>query len=257
MPRKNATPYPAQIKTYLSTTTGQTAVLSAASLLDQLEHSPRKKTASRVGDINKALARLWAEGQLIGFCDEHGSVLREKGFSAPGSAACEHPQVFGLPGTASPEGGFEGVSYEEAQLRAAHNAAVRGREVETVVSSEHPPEGDAASLSVSSAGHDGAESVATNAQRFSSREEVISHVAGWEPVEPVPDWLPEELLRDWCCRPEGLRFFNYLLQRVDPQLKKQIIQAGLSRKGPRTRLRRWLSGWRSCAAQRLRYGEAS
>ena len=89
-------------------------LVSAKTLLPMVDHPVRKQLSNRVGELNQVLHTLWADGVLISY-EKDGRPLREQEHVARGSAACDHPQIFGLPGTPSPRPDYEPTNYEDSR----------------------------------------------------------------------------------------------------------------------------------------------
>src|ERR1700679_4221478 len=111
--RTRSTPYPVQLDTRLSALGAVTATLSALSLMAEFDHPRGQSRKTSLGQISKALHRAFGEDRLISYIDDEGRVLREQERGASGSAAIEHPQIYGTPGTPSPDEGFHPCTYQE------------------------------------------------------------------------------------------------------------------------------------------------
>ena len=210
--RQGATPYPVQVKKLLAEMRQQSGagLVSAKTLLTTVHHPARKKLSSQVGDLNKVLHTLWSEGDLVSYAKD-GSVLREPDFVTEGSAACEHPQIFGLPGTSSPVPGYVSVTYAENSL-AGHS----DRSADSGSSDAELP------------------SVAMDPAAASDSEpekSITIDPFSWHANGPAPEWLPPPLVEEWVTRPGALAFLREGLDRAASDEKRQLILTGLQRKG--------------------------
>jgi metallo-beta-lactamase family protein len=233
-PRARATPYDIQLRKLVDEwrANGQVEPFSAKTLHEQLEHgSGRGRFASEIGNINKALRRLWADGDVISFRDEAGELVCEREFVAPGSKAVSHPQLFGLPGTTPPDG-TAACTYEEfvGIGAAAHDNG-------------HSDDADTDRTEVAEAEEFGDEDEGGDDHR--SERELALDAANVNPEEfakrleagisePAPDWLDDELLRFWVTLPTPLRRFRQGLDQAHDRLKKRFVMTGIGRKGSPT-----------------------
>jgi len=250
MTRKNVTPYPTQIAEHIKTLKRGAAPLSALTLSAVLEHSVRRQESSRLGEVNKALHRLWGDGTLISFVDADGNVLREKEFGRPGSAAAEHPQRFGLPGTPSPAAGYMPMTYdaysrheyrppEPVAASASGGDATTADEPETAARTEAEPTAETeptAEPKPRERTRGAAEAASAPAPApaplpFADDDEALEHFLTHEAWETVPSWMPSELVRDWCTRALVMTELRDILARGPQDLKKLLIPTGLKRKG--------------------------
>lgn len=115
-PRTRSTPYPRQLDKLLNNADDLTT-FSAASLVDRFEHPPHQKVGTNIGRIHKALRLAFSQGSVITFVDDDGHVLREATIVTHGSKAIGQPQIFGRPGTASPDPAHHPVTYAETLRR--------------------------------------------------------------------------------------------------------------------------------------------
>ena len=224
--RKRTTPYPVQVKAFVARLRGDRGAFSAKDVYAELDHPTTHDFKSSIGAINKALHQLWCDGALVAFTDQAGALLRDEEFVAPGSAAVEHPQVFAAPGSPSPRRGFSAVSY------ASHHRV-------------HSPSLDRVGPSVEAAEWDGSRPVEeaedsvgdviappdAPADETRDPDTLAATVTSLHLKEPVPDWLPDALLREWVTRPNVIDMFRGGLDKGDASERRQLILTGMGRKG--------------------------
>jgi Cft2 family RNA processing exonuclease len=221
---------------------------SALTLLDRIEVPRQHKKSPPTGEINKALHKLWADGELVAYVDESGGVLREKAFGKPGSAAQEHPQIFGLPRAASPDPDYQPMAYAEYCNRGhlpehgdeerAAPAGVADAEPADVEPAPAPPATKPRRRAASGA-KSSAKPAAPPAEPppeevalpFASDDDAERQCNNWRPDESVPEWLPDRLLAGWCSRPALVAGYREVLAGGDEAAKKLLVQTKLKRKG--------------------------
>ena len=244
MARTRTTPYSAQLDRLLSRSTGTSRTFSALTLADDFEHPRKQKPTTTLGGIHKALFRAWGEGKLVSFIDADGNVLREEEFGAPGSAAVEHPQIFGLPGAQAPQDGYAVVSYVEYSAFRPHAAdeldATDDEEDEDLDDDGEDPRDDAEPLTremvIDALGEDAAKSFSDEVLDGLCADDIPSVILAlklrtFDPQEPAPAWLPAEVLYRWVTLPQAVTHWKGGLDRGDPQTKTRLIRAGVRRKG--------------------------
>jgi Cft2 family RNA processing exonuclease len=176
-------------------------LVSAKTLLDGGALGKPRSVSGAVGNTNKSLHKLWAEGRLVAFADPAGTLLREEEHVAPGSKAVEHPQVFATPGTPAPPG-FAPVTYAAFHSPADVDVA-QAVEVETERAAELSSEARA----------------------------LFKAMLEWRPAGPAPAWLPEEILRLWVTWPSVVGELQSLLTIVEGAHRQQLVATGLPRRG--------------------------
>ena len=100
--RKSAAPYTAQLKKFISASTGDRLIFSAVTLESEFDVKPREHRRTTINRIHQALRQTWEAGEIVAFISPDGRELCEQEFGVNGSAAVSHPQVFGLPGAYTP-----------------------------------------------------------------------------------------------------------------------------------------------------------
>jgi metallo-beta-lactamase family protein len=230
-PRTNATPYDVQLKKLFAEQPPRSlpAPFSAKTLHGELEHPARGLFTSQIGNINKALRRLWAEGGVVSFVDAQGHLLCEEEHVASGSKAVAHPQIFGLPGSTPPEGA-SACTYQ------GHFGAGAG-----------PPDGsappdDEAPHASENTGTEAELHIAATAASIDD-EQLHKQIVSGKLTEPAPDWLSEEVLRFLVTLPTPLKYFRRGLDAASGTLKARLVLTGIGRKGS--------FSWDSSQAERL------
>lgn len=210
--RKRATPYVVQVRRLLTEMQEKSGfgLVSAKTLLPLVEHSQRKKLSTRVGELNQVLHSLWAEGILISY-EKDCRPLREPDHVAAGSAACDHPQIFGLPGTPSPDPEYTPTTYADS----GH--------------SEQPgPTAECDKDAIGDAG-EGQEAVAE--QEAPTEAYRPKDPLAWKARGPAPAWVPSALVEEWVTKPGVLAKLRDGLDKAQAGEKLELIQTGLRRKG--------------------------
>lgn len=227
MTRKRVTPYPAQVAQYIKSLKSGAAPFSALTLYEILEHPKRGSESSHMGDINKTLHRAWAAGDLISFVDSSRTVLREKAFGRPGSAAAEHPQVFALPRTPSLEDDYEPTTYE---MFCDHEPATP-KAPEVPLAEPATQTDDSPRRKNAPKRKQATSKKPPVALPFASDEEAQARYESWTTGGDTPSWLPQDLMREWSARPIVLAEYRAILSGNNADLKRQVIPTGLKRKG--------------------------
>jgi Cft2 family RNA processing exonuclease len=213
--RKSTTPIPVQVAAFVRDRRSREP-FSAKDVYDTIDHPANHDKKSRVGNINKALVRLWSEDALCSFLDADNHVLREAEFVEPGSAAVEHPQKFALPGSKAPHG-YRAVSYAEANAVASKSEVVKPPATESEVT-------DAAGSEL--AQHEPDQTEGRHDAASGLEERARSGL-----TEPAPDWIPDALMLDWVTRRYVVGGLRAGLDKADEQERRQLIMTGLQRKG--------------------------
>lgn len=232
MARRRTTPYPVQVKSFIQLANGerQPEVFSAKDLYEQLEHADMHAYASSVGAINKALQKEWAAGTITSFADDSGQLLRESEFVAPGSAAVEHPQIFGLLNAKTPDRRYQPIGYQEAQQR--------GRERRSPRRDQLAAAGRTSSIEIEQI-DDGLLEEAVDdlmpialalaeehfrSDPFDFYEQLIERSS-------APAWLPAEVIAHFAATPHALRILRLGLDKAAAEQKRSLVMSGLTRKG--------------------------
>jgi hypothetical protein len=253
MTRTRTTPYHAQLDRLLNDLNGDHRCFSALTLSEEFEHPRKQKPTTTLDAIHKALRRAWSEGKLIAFTDgDGGGLLREDAFGAPGSAAVEHPLIFGTPGTASPRAGYSAATYAQHSAERHDAIADDGLDLDDVKDEVGADRGDGAAAQI-----DGADGSAEPLTR-----EMVAAVIGaeaahkvpaslldsltadgldavvlrqrmmsWKPTELPPEWVPEVALRRWVSLSRVIPHWRAGLDQGSMQERARLLRLGVRRKG--------------------------
>jgi Cft2 family RNA processing exonuclease len=238
--RKNAAPYPAQLRKLLANPNG-TRTFSPATLADVFDVRPTEAKRTTINSIHQALRQAWEAGDVVAYVNADGEDLREPEFCVNGSTAVAHPQIFGLPGEPSPVEGYTPVSYQEhldaqharggAPAADPHPAGADDRDPAENPPADDEPAGDAEAVA---AGDDqDAEDAEVGAaiEKEFTVEACLEQIADYRGEEPAPDWLPDRLLVHLVTLPNVVRMLRRGLDRAQGDEKLQLIATGLRRKG--------------------------
>jgi len=225
--RKSAAPYSAQLKRLLSASDGKPAVFSATTLEGEFEIKPHQNRRTTINQIHQALRQAWEGGDIVAFIAPDGTELCEREFCVNGSAAVEHPQVFGLQGAPSPEDGYAPTTYAKfLQLNAegdGHGEVEPGGELSSVANAEEPSDdGDDKPLIRED------EVELADEQTV---EEAMAASGSFKVFGPAPAWIPDRLLEHIVSLPNAVKSWRAGLDRARGAQKLQLIRAGVRRKG--------------------------
>jgi Cft2 family RNA processing exonuclease len=234
MARGRSTPYPAQLERFLARLNGDRRTFSAAALEKEFTHPQHQKLGTTIGGIHKALMRAFADGKIISFVDDQGSVLRESEVVVPGSKAISQPQIFATEGTPSPEESYRAVTYEELThhdvVDASEEKAVASDKEEDASDGAHAPGRD--ELATDAADRDDAEDDSPPGLELSP-EEAGSLYQQYlsEMPESVPEWVPLSVLRVWATTALVVANLRRMVRSGPTNERLALIRAGLARKG--------------------------
>ncbi len=233
--RKGAAPYPAQLKRYLAKLKGP-ATFSAASLESEFEQRPREDRRGRINSIHQALRREWEAGTIVAFVGPDGSELREQALCVNGSAAVAHPQIYGIPGTDSPDPAYAPVSYDEYLTRSHERSSGNG-DGSIAAAEEASPEQAAENAAETEENttdaepEDGDTSASTEEDQAQAIADAKRKIDGYKVSEPAPSWLPDRLLAHLVSLPEAARVWRLGLDQAQNRERLALIRAGVRRKG--------------------------
>lgn len=234
--RKSAAPYPAQLRKLLVNANG-TRTFSAATLADMFDLRPNEARRTTINAIHQALRKAWEAGDVVAYVDAGGEDLREQELCVNGSAAVEHPQIFGLPGEPSPTEGYTPITYQE-HLAAQHArasdpapAAAAADDPAAEPPAADVPAGDEPSDGAAVTADDDDDAVAVPPVAEYTVEACVEQIAGYRVVDPAPEWLPDRLLVHLVTLPHVVRVLRRGLDRAVGDQKLQLIATGLRRKG--------------------------
>jgi Cft2 family RNA processing exonuclease len=238
-PRTRSTPYPRQLDKLLNNA-DDLATFSAASLVDRFEHPPHQKLGTNIGRIHKALRIAFSQDRIVTFVDDDGHVLREPEIVTHGSKAIGQPQIFGRPGTASPDPAYHPATYAETQRRgiaidedgraepaADDHAAANGvAPVSAAINGGITHEGDDhADGTHQPIGDDG------EAVLVISADEAMRCLKAFPPAQATaPEVVPERVLRTWVSLPGVCKHLLHGLDAAQGLDKFELIRAGVNRK---------------------------
>lgn len=228
--RKGATPYQAQLRKLLAKPTVDERTFSAATLAERFSLRPNEAKRTTINRIHQVLRQAWEAGDLVAYIAADGAELCEKEFCVNGSAAVEHPQIFGLPGAPAPEAGYNPISYQDHLKTKANRATSDASD-----SAACERDGDDATEDPKDEGADAVAEVdgepdATPAVDESVAE-CLEHMAGFRPEGTAPEWLPDRLLAHLVTLPKVVRVLRQGLDRAQGPERLQLIRTGLRRKG--------------------------
>lgn len=206
----------------------------------EFDHPRGQSRKTSLGQISKALHRAFGEGRLISYIDDEGRVLREQERGTSGSAAIEHPQIYGTPGTRSPDDRFHPCNYQELG---------RGRRARGLTDDEPEPDDDVAEDT-----EVGEPAILTNEHlKEALGEDVFRRVPSsmldkctaddleWlrandrlltrEPDGPVPEWVPESVRRRWVTMPAAVTYWQKGLDTGSKADRVRLTGSGVRRKG--------------------------
>lgn len=234
MARARSTPYPAQLERFLSDLNGDRRTFSALTLQKEFRHPQHQKLGTTIGGIHKALMRAFADGKIISFVDNDGSVLRESEVVVPGSKAISQPQIFATEGTPSPEDSYRSVTYEELthhEVVDTKDEVAGGSEEEVDVANETDrPSGD--DLATADGDHNNADRTTTPGLELSPEEAgALYQQYLREMPESAPEWVPASVLRVWATTPLVITRLRQMLRSGPMTERLALIRAGLARKG--------------------------
>lgn len=226
--RKGVAPYPAQLKRYLRQLQGS-ATFSAASLESDFELRPREDRRGRINTIHQALRREWEAGAIVAFVDPDGNELREREICVNGSAAVQHPQIFGVPGTESPDPRYTALGYDDYLARSHERDPAEGNGKKPEAEAEAEP----ATAEADEPAEDGPPSGNRNgdgndAEAIAQARKTIS---AHRITEPAPAWIPDRLLEHLVSLPEVVREWRRGLDQAQGAERLALIRAGVRRKG--------------------------
>jgi Cft2 family RNA processing exonuclease len=235
--RKSAAPYSAQLRKLLANANG-TRTFSAATLADLFDLRPNEERRTTINQIHQALRQAWEAGDVVAYVDADGDELREPEFCVNGSAAVQHPQIFGLPGEPSPVEGYTLIGYQ-AHLQAQHAPACdpapdpTGAPEAREDPAEDPltdgePAGDGGTLAADE--DEDADDTAAEEEEYSV-EDCLKQIEAYRVGEPAPEWLPDRLLVHLVTLPNVVKMLRRGLDRAKGDEKLQLIATGLRRKG--------------------------
>lgn len=227
MARDRSTPASAQLRRWLADREGSHETFSALTLAAEFE-APRSQTKkTKLATINKALRKAFGDAEIVAYVDERGLVLRETGFGAPGSAALEHPTIFGLPGTPPPSNGYRSATAVEVGRQADDNHSVETDQSSEAHGSELPGAVEATEASDTSTDNDGEDDRLNQSQ-------LTERLRDWCAVSPAPQWL-DPLLREYVRLPTVHQMWRDWLTKSPRQRDRiPLIRAGVRRKGDLT-----------------------
>jgi hypothetical protein len=231
--RTRSTPYPVQLDGHLSAVEGQTATMSALSLMAAFDHPRGQSRKTSLGQISKALHRAFGEERLISYMDDEGRALREQERGASGSAAIEHPQIYGTPGTPSPGERFQPCTLAElSDARRARGLADDGQDSEDApATAEHDEDAEPEFVTqpqlIEALGEDTFGRMPDSLKEqctVDDLEWVRAHdrLLTWEPDEPVPTWVPESVRRRWVTVPAAVTYWQKCLDRGNKGIKGTV-----------------------------------
>jgi len=212
--RTKATPLSARLRSFLNEHAGEQRSFSAGSLAGEFEWT-RGTLKATVGQIGKELKKAHAAGQVICFVDDRGLPLREAEHVAPGSKSNNHPVIYAMPGTPSPQGGYRPAAHDEVNRSAAaddtgdddHDA---DEAAEEPVAEERPAAPD---------------------PRTRLRE-LKTAIACWRPDGPAPACLTDEVLARLVSLPAAQVMWRQgLTSSRHPADRLTLLNAGVRRKG--------------------------
>ena len=204
-------------------------------LPDRFDIKPNEQARTTINRIHQTLRQAWEAGDIVAFIAADGTELCEKEFCVNGSAAVSHPQVFGLPGTDSPEAGYVAMSYEDflhqkaqgSGHRNGHHTPQNGHgpavpdDGEPQAGADAPVDREVAEPAAPEEEIDPAQAVA----------EAVAESKGYEVPGPAPEWLPDRLLTHIVSLPKAVACWRAGLDRAQGAEKLQLIRAGIRRKG--------------------------
>jgi Cft2 family RNA processing exonuclease len=241
--RPRNTPYHVQVDSHLTALQNENATMSALTVLPEVDHPHGQRDQRALGQIAKALHRAFGEGRLISYVNGEGGVLREEARGANGSAAVEHPQIYGTPGTPSPDDRYRPVSYEELGERRRnrscsngneehgdHGRAVEGDEDEAPQTTLTPQE--LAEL----VGEDVVGRMSESLKDTCTTADVdwikaTDRIIQWEPTASAPDWIPESVRRRWVTCPAAVEYWKRSLERAGKAERARLTASGVRRRG--------------------------
>ena len=223
MTRTKATPLSAQLRSFLNKHDGEQRIFSAGSLAGEFEWT-RGTLKATVGQIGKELKKAHAAGQIICFVDARGLPLREAEHFAPGSKSNNHPVIYAMPGTPSPQDGYRPGAHDEVNRLAAADD-----EDDKHDGDEHGgADGDGDGAGEEAAGEEQPE-----APDLRERvREIKTAIACWRPDGPAPDWLTEAVLARLVSLPAAqVTWRQDLTSSRLPADRLTLLNAGVRRKG--------------------------
>jgi Cft2 family RNA processing exonuclease len=232
MARTRSTPYPTQLKKFLTALNGDRRTFSAAALVEEFDHPHQQRLGSKIGGIHKALMHAFAAGDIISFVDDDGCVLREKEIAVPGSKAIGQPQIFATKGTPSPEDGYRQVTYEEFTHRAGAVDAdddADGDVDEIGEPDDETADGDRTGEPASRADEEPAATAALSLTPHAAGARYRAYLD--RPGPSAPEWVPLSALRVWAAAPAVIATIRRIVQDGPMIERLALIQAGVPRKG--------------------------
>jgi hypothetical protein len=206
----------------------------------EFDHPRGQSRKTSLGQISKALHRAFGEDRLISYMDDEGRVLREQERGVSGSAAIEHPQIYGTLSTPSPDEGFHPCTYQElGDARHARGLAADESDAdETDDTAEGGEDEQAEFLTheqiIEAVGKEAFDMVILKDQTTVDDLEWIGtnyRVLTWEADGPVPDWVPEAVRRRWVTVPEAVSYWQKGLDSGTKADRVRLTGSGVRRKG--------------------------
>lgn len=233
MTRVRSTPASAQLRRWLAGREGQQVTFSALTLATEFDAPRGQSQKTTLATINKALHKAFGDAAIVAYVDERGRVLREDEFGAPGSAALEHPTIFGLPGTPSPSEGYRpAIAAEIGRESDERDDGDLDAPAETT-SGVHADVREGADV-VDVVGNGASAGAAAPDGEVLDESELADRLAGWRPVSPAPLWL-DPLLREYVGLPHAHAMWrDWLTKSPSQRTRIPLIRAGVRRKGELT-----------------------
>jgi Cft2 family RNA processing exonuclease len=216
--------------------------MSALSLMAAFDHPRGQSRKTSLGQISKALYRAFGEERLISYMDDEGRALREQERGASGSAAIEHPQIYGTPGTPSPGERFQPCTLAElSDARRARGLVDDAQDSDDAPATAEDDEDDEPELVtrpqlIEALGEDTFGRMPDSLKEQCTVEDlewVRAHdrLLTWEPDEPVPTWVPESVRRRWVTVPGAVTYWQKCLDKGNKGDRARLTAMGVRRKG--------------------------
>ena len=223
--RSNSTPYAIQLAAWLQAPDSP-PTFSAQTLAEIFDLSPRQKAPTALGQIHHALMKAWSDGLVVAFHNAEGRPLRERERGQAGSAAIQHPQIFGLLSAPSPDPAYAAITHEES-VRTNGRPHALAADVATTDSDDDDAVGEPdTSLELAEA-----QERQDDTARTPAADDLARALKSYRPDSGAPAWIPDPVLARLVTLPAALRTWRKGLEQAPQAEKLALIRAGVRRKG--------------------------